>query len=414
MSVEQIMLKHMGKIKCDICLSSIQGDVVGVSCCHTLFHASCLDANRKHSQVCPICEEMYTTNNINPLLHKLTYDNICSTYAEIYRDQATVLGNIDKSIRKQLSNNTYYERFKGYYPYNMFADINIHDQWDTFSYGILRNYDWKYTVACGHSIWNMAKKSKPESESESESIYLIIYNRDYRKVREQLQHLMHTVESLFQPQDIYIYIQDGILVINIRGMVRKICVYIEYNDDLYWIVYSPRKYFNTYGTLYHPDKNQLFMTVKAIVNNKPPKYPILSSLSYVMGYNETKQNYVNRIGCGMEDSNFLLQNIYPDYRCKIFEKKGIDNLKKTVISRIIKDLSCMVDIDHVVDFNATDDISMKLVTQAGSVNIPMSIISSKNIKKQISRLIYQQPLHLYPKCTFRTTEDAGSQTVDPA
>jgi len=282
----------------------------------------------------------------------------------------------------------------------MFKDnfnmTQFQESWEAFTYGLLGAYDWQHTVACGHAVWDMAKHTE-QAATDADDIYLVIYSRDYRKVRTQLQHLLHTVETEVGADNAFIYIEDGILVINIRGMVRKICVYVEYNDDPFWIIYSPRAYFNTYGSLY--DGNVVYMIVKAIINSQAPHYPILSSLGSVMGYDQSKEHYSKQIGCGMENSQFLLRDIYPDFRFRVSERYGIDNLKKSVINRITQDISDILDIEHCINPNATSDIAMELITSFGSVQIPTTIITTKNIRRCVSKVVYQQPLHLYPRKT---------------
>jgi hypothetical protein len=397
------MLKYMDNITCEICLSSIKDDIIGVSCCHSLFHGACLDANREYSIVCPKCEEMYQINRDNPLLVKLTratttHSDIDKIYTAIYRNSPDDLNKIDKALRLQGSKMKYHEKFRGYFPYYAFNDKfnmgQFREGWEAFTYGLLNAYDWQCTVACGHAVWDIAKHAE-QANTESDDIYLVIYNRDYRKVRTQLKQLLTTVETEVGADNVYIYIEDSILVINIRGMVRKICVYIEYNDTPFWIIYSPRTYFNTYGSLY--TGTEVYMIVKAIINDQTCNYPILSSLGSVMGYDESKEQYSKQIGCGMENSQFLLRDIYPEFRFRVSERYGIDNLKKSVIYRITQDISDIVDIEHCINPNATTDIAMELVTSSGSVTIPTTIITTKYIRKQVSKVVYQQPLHLYPR-----------------
>lgn len=412
------MLKYMDNITCTICLSSIKDDIVGVSCCHSLFHGACLAANREYRITCPTCENMYLINHNNPLLVKLkTHTDIDAMYAAIYRNSPEDLNKIDRALRLEGSRMQYHDNFRGYFPYCRFDDNFDMEQfqrgWEVFTYGLLNNYDWQYTVACGHAVWDIAKHAE-QANTETDDIYLVIYSRDYRKVRTQLQQLLVTVESEVGADNTFIYIEEGILVINIRGMVRKICVYIEYNDDPFWIIYSPRSYFNTYGSLYQGGTGTgtgigigigigtgtgtgVFMTVKAIINKQAPKYTILPSLGSVMGYNETKEHYAKQISCGVENSQLLLRDIYPDFRFRVSERYGIDNLKKSIIDRITQDISDIVDIEHCINPNATTDIAMELVTSSGSVSIPTTVITARNIRKQVSKVVYQQPLHLYPR-----------------
>jgi len=345
---------------------------------------------------------MYQINRDNPLLAKLTRattdrSDIVKIYAAIYRNSPDDLNKIDKALRRECSKIKYHEKFRGYFPYCAFNDKfnmeQFREGWQTFTYGLLNTYDWQFTVACGHAVWDIAKNAE-HANTELDDIYLVIYNRDYRKVRSQLKHLLATIETEVGADDVYIYIEHSILVINIRGMVRKICVYIEYNNTPFWMIYSPRTYFDTHGTLY--TGTSVYMTVKAIVNDQY-NCSTLTSLGSVMGYNETKEQYSKQIRCGMEHSQFLLRDIYPEFRFRVSERYGIDNLKKSVINRITQDISDIVDIEHCINPNATTDIAMELVTSTGSVTIPTTIITTKNIRRQVSKVIYQQPLHLCPR-----------------
>ena len=326
MNVEHAVLNVTDNIICDICILPVKYDIVGVTCCNSVFHGECLRANMDHSQICPKCEEMFKINIDNPLLTKLsqstTKTNVNEIYCDIYQHNPEALKIIDQALRARGSKVGYHENFKGYFPYSVFHknfDMDdFHRQWNIFSYGLLTDYDWAHTTACGRAVWEITKNHSIKTNDEH--VYIVIYNRDYRIVRSQLKRLFQIIEQNctnlgFLRSDLTVYIQDGILVASIRGIVRKICICVEYNDDPFWIIYKSKKYFNAYGSLY--DGRIVEMSVKALVNNKAPEYPVLSSLDYVMGYGETKDHYAKRIGYGIGSFSFLFREVYPNYKFRI-------------------------------------------------------------------------------------------------
>lgn len=403
--VERVVLNYIDDITCDICLCNVKEDVVGVTCCHSIFHGKCLEANRVYSNICPKCEEMYRINKDNPLFTRLTLgpSKIGKIYAAIYRVNPDHLIIIDQALRAQGSKISYHEKFQGYYPYHMFNDNFNIDQftynYEVFCYGLLKGYNWEHTSACGSAVWKLAKKGNT-ADINRDHIYLVIYNRDYRKVRQQLNHLLTVIETnctYIGLTDVTMYIHDGILVVNIRGIVRKICVYLEYNDDPFWIIYNPKTHFNAYGSLYtFTPAPVLTMSVKAIVNNNAPNFTTLSSLDHVMGYKESKSNYAKRIGCGIGTRTLLLNDVYPDYILRISERHGIDSVKKMMIGQIVKDLSHILNVEQCINPDAVSDIVIELVSKSGTIDIPTTIVTPKHIRKQVSKIVYQQPLHLYP------------------
>jgi hypothetical protein len=406
-----VVLNYIDNATCDICLFDIKDDIVGVTCCNSLFHGKCIETNMQYSNICPRCEEMFHINAKNPLLTRLlrsggsrtiSPDDVAKIYAAIYQSNPEDLKIIDQTLRSQESKISYHEKFRGYFPYHIFDhnfDIDrFQNNWEIFCYGLLTGFNWGHTSACGRAVWQLAKNPIGSAGADGEHIYLVIHSRDYRKVRKQLGHLLDVIETNcidagFLKSDLTVYIQDGILVVNIRGIVRKICICVEYNDDPYWIIYSPKDYFNAYGSLFNGE--MVNMTVKAIVNNKAPDFVILPTLEYVMGYRESDNNFSRRIGCGIGRPALLLRDVYPNYKLRISEKCGIDNIKRMMIDRIADDLNHILDVENCTSGpDATSDITMELVSESGSVDISTTIISSKHIRKQVSKIVYLQPLQL--------------------
>jgi hypothetical protein len=290
----------------------------------------------------------------------------------------------------------YYNNFKGYFPWNMFHEPSsgLQERWYNFSYGLLRDYNWENTVACGAAVRTLVR----DTQHWDEHIYLIIYSRDYRKVRQQLGHLFWTIKSNAPTADIGLYIQEGIIVVNIRGMVRKICILVEYNNDPFWAIYSPRKYFNTHGSLY--DGEIVHVTVDAAIGGSYDRGmdgPTLSSLDQVMGYSECIDVFSKRIGCGIVFPDFLLKVIYPYVCLRISERKDLNDLKKNVLLGICNALKHVLDIEHTMGRSSGPDVVMELVSDAGSVPISTGIVTLRHIFNCVTKVVYIQPLHLYPK-----------------
>lgn len=412
MNVENVVLRYIDDITCDICLDLVKDDAVGVSCCDSVFHGKCLSTNMEYNCVCPRCEEMFNVNTENPLLTRLlrastNHSDVNEIYSAIFSKNPEDLKIIDKAIRECITKVAYHDKFRGYFPYKNFSkefDTGKAElEWNDFTYGLLDGYNWENTMAVGRAPWSIARGMPVDG---GEHVYLVIYSCDYRKVRQQLMHLFDVVSHNYRGQeqgkddDFGFYIDDGLLVINLRGIVRKICVHVEYNNDPFWVVYVPVSHFHTYGTLYRP--GDFYMTIKAmtataLMATKAVKaMKPLDSMEYVMGYDETVEHFSHRIGCAVQPMN-CIEYIYPNFRFRIACRYGIDDIKKSVIGKISSDIGSLLDIEHCIDLDATSDISMELVSETESVAIPCSIMTARTIRKNVTKIIYKQPLSI--KCT---------------
>jgi hypothetical protein len=202
------------------------------------------------------------------------------------------------------------------------------------------------------------------------------------------------------------YIQEGILVVTIRGIVRKFCICVEFTDDPYWVIYAPRKYFNTYGCIYTPKSASaspsaspsasasVEVTIKAITETQP-QTPGLPSLELVMGYKESISSYSKRLGGGLVDLTIILNDIYSDLRVQILTRPGIDLIKQNMVKLIREDLQDIIDVETADSTSNPRDISIRLISNNGRViTIPTTIINQKTIKKEVARFLYLQPVQL--------------------
>lgn len=337
-----------------ICNNSGIGEMVLISCCKKPIHSNCAEDHC----ICPECKQFYVTVPIN------NYD-----YVSIYRQSPEQLKILDRELRSRITKSDYHKKYVGYFPYQWFTKkkCNFSQMWKIFTYELMTNYNWKHTVACGRAIWSMAK----DQDYNHEHIYLAIYNTDYRIVREQLQHLFSVL-----PDHISVSLHEGIIIISIPGMVRNICVYIDYNKSPFWIIYNPKSYFNTYGTLYHPDTG-VQMTVNALVNDRAPNFKELPMLDKVIGYNH-KVDYYNKPA-------FLLDNIYPEYSFNI-----ITPCKNRLVSEIEELVGKVVN----VNIQYANNSKFSLVSKQGTLIIKPTVVTAKAVYRQVCKAVYIQPLEL--------------------
>jgi hypothetical protein len=393
---ELILLSHMDATICDICRDRITNDISCVSCCHTLFHKKCIDENTKYGAVCPRCERNYNAVSAAPIIDRLlictTTNDILNIYNAIYKTNPRHLRIVDHYLRKNMFSYSYHQHCIGYYNYQSIdpSIINIDDYkilWDQFTYGILRDYDWKFTFATGSSVAKMFRSTTPRDD---EHIYLVLYNADYRLVRNQLKTLLKHIETKINTQ-ILVHIEDGILVVYMPGVMRKFCIYIEYNADPYWFLYQHRKKFNSDGIMY--DGNTLYLTIKTLVDyTTPSTFKTCSGLNYVMG-NETPAQFINRIGhnliIGSED---ILNNVYRDYTLYITHGKHTDPLKKNLLHHIAtSDLTDLININYCTTSNS-NDISIKLVANGQEIPLSTTMISYITIRQLIVKELCTVPL----------------------
>lgn len=332
-----------------------------MSCCKQIRCIKC------HSGlICPKCKQFYTTTII--------YD-----YIKLYKQSPELLKHIDKDLRSQMTKSEYHKKYIGYFPYPAYMG-DFKQQWDIFTYGLLSDYNWKHTVACGRAIWAISK----QQYYDNEHIYLTIYDTDYRIIRQQLQHLFNTL-----PNNISVALQEGIIIVSIPGMVRKVCIYVDYNKTPFWIIYNPKNYFNTYGTLYHPDMG-VQMTVNALVNDKTPSFIELPDLDKVLGYNYIIKPY--------NKPEFILNHIYMEYRfrIKMSSEQGQELLVKQIRDRINKIVDVDVDIDVDVDSDSDSGsgLSLSLVSTQGILNITPTIMTPNNVYYAVRKVVYIQPMEL--------------------
>lgn len=400
MSFDNITLKYIDDITCDICRTNVIDDVAGVSCCYRIFHAYCLDQALEHSNQCPRCEKMYKVNLKDPLMKYLINTssiNITDIYSDIYASNPAELILIDNVFTKILTMKEYHAKFIGYYPLVKFNKIfnleQFQDNWRTFTYGLLDNYDWLHTLTCGRAVFSL---SRGHTNIEDEHAYLVIYGTDYRKVRTQISTLLKCIETNLGDK-CYLHIEEGIIVVHMRGIVRKICIYIEYHSDPFWFIYNDRPYFNSHGTFYSPSDG-IKQTCEALVRTDPSVHPELNTLAYIMTYKEQQPIFAKRIGRGIVSRQFLLNNIYQNYRLVINIRNGIDSIKQQMINQILNgDINKVIDVELCISQTMDNDYSFHLTTDTSRLTIPCVMVTPRKINDNVVTMVYKQPVLLLPR-----------------
>jgi len=420
--VESILINYMDPQVCDICRMPIDQTVeqsnelgaAGVSCCNFIFHFYCLTKNQEYSQTCPRCDHHYEVNTENPFLTKWIHSSSGSSdvedlYSRVFLVNPQHLLLLDESIQKNVSITKYQRRFGGCYDFlrcRRECGAPIIQSWHNFTYGLLQSYDWNYTYATGRAVYSMAHGSPAEdSIDEPEHIYVVICHTDYRIVRKQLQTLLECIEHQIK-DNCYLHIENEIIVVHARGLVRKICIYIDYHLSPFTLLYDPPSHFPTYGILYHPAMTvpvPLQATIKAITGcASGDGLGPLASLNKVFGYHDSIELYSSRIKNIILDREFLLSTVYPDYRLRVTTGK-IDNIRRKIVENIMRcGISDIIDVD-VVKTDNVGQVGIEIVTggaggaggsESGAEEsvIPVSttLLHAPRIKRSVVKVIYQK------------------------
>lgn len=394
--MSEILAKHIKPVICDICYSPVTEDIVGLTCCGILIHGECINTNANYTHSCPHCDCYYAVDSKN---HILTYimnhcssDDIVKLYHDIYNDNPKLLRQVDRMIRMEVPKLKYLAKFVGYFDYMKICPDKCNlekfrQSWDTFTYGIFRDYDWKHTFATGRAVATMFNQNLPD---DADNIYIVVYNSDYRIVRKQLQNLFSHLESVLGEP--LIHIEEGILVLFFSCLVRKICIYVEYNADPYWFIFQKRNKFGAYGTIYNG--TTIYCTVKALVS--PKEYKITDEcdvLKYVRG-NESNEKFMQRTKTLMVvGTKYIMENIYQDYHLIVSHGPNVDPLKKKLLVALVADLHDIIDVKYCEQAD-TDDINLALKTHIGTIPINTTIMTKATIRQVVLRKIYQQPLSM--------------------
>lgn len=390
MNVENIILKYYNVV-CGICGTSITDDAIGVTCCNVLYHRSCV---KNLDLECSKCQKMYVIQENQPVLCSLMVEltnplSVVKLYEKIYKHNPNDLYLIDNALFKKQTLSQYCNKFIGYYDYSLFnTNFNIHQldqKWDEFSYGILTGYDWKYTFWTGSTLYGNIHNI-PTTE---EHILLCIFSSDYRKVRKQLECLISCIEDNIR-DTCFINIEEGIIIVSIPGITKKICVHIEYLDKPFWYVFSKNhKYIPSYGCLYQ--KGRVNLTVKAMLKKyETIKVGDLQSLSKPLGYKVDSKSFSKKINAGVIDKKILLENVYCQYGFHIKTGKNINSIKKDLINCIIEETKNVLDVfyDEKEDM---EGVSFDLKNNQESLKFSDTIITAKKVIDFVLKKVYCQP-----------------------
>ena len=394
MNVENIILNYYNLV-CGICKNHIVDNAVGVTCCNAIYHRSCF---KDLDLECSKCNKMYVIQENQPVLCSLMVEltdplSVVELYKKIYRSNPNDLYLIDNALFKKQTLSQYCNKFIGYYDYSLFnADFNVHQldqKWDEFSYGVLTGYNWEYTFWTGHVLYNYVHNI-PTTE---EHILLCIFNSDYRKVRKQLDCLISCIEDNIRDK-CFINIDEGIIVLSIPGITKKICVHIEYLDKPFWYVFSKNyKYIPSYGCLYQ--KGKLELTVKAMLPVVQLKYETikvdsLPSLSKPLGYNVNSKSFSKKINAGVIDKNLLLENVYCQYGFHIQVGKNINSIKKDIVNCIIAETENVLDVFYD-EKEGMEGISFDLKNNQETFKFSDTIVTAKKVIDFVLKKVYCQP-----------------------
>jgi hypothetical protein len=398
-NTEAILLKYMENDTCDICRNIIKTDLCCVTCCHSLFHKLCIEKNQTFSLQCPRCERFYDTNESEPALTHLmnltiSEEEVYQLYHKIYHANFKDLRLIDHYLRHNMVPVQYHRKFIGYYKHSMFSlDISsFSKKWDDFTYGLFRNYDWAHTIATGEAVLTLATNPTAPLHSD-QHIYIVIYNLDYRVVRKQLKILLSHIETIIM-EPCPIYLSSGILTLCIPGMIRKICIALEYYFDPFWFLYRS-KGFDTFGCFYNG--NDVCMTVKAAVD--PLSYQTAATsvqpiLEYTKNYTDSIDTFSKKIKLGfIHGSEQLFRGVYMHYNLHIIEHGETNIIKKHFIQKLLSsDISDIVDVCHTVeDDTGKTMMEVKLISEDKKETIDLiSVITLKEIKLFVKKVLYER------------------------
>jgi hypothetical protein len=427
MNVDNIILKYIDNLSCDICNTALQENIVGVSCCDKVYHRSCIQNN--NSLTCPKCQKMYVIQDDKPLLNRLMFNiphvvSVIDLYQKIYRKNPEDLHALDCAFFKNQISSQYCNKFLGYFDYSLFnkkfSNDSLDQKWDEFSYGILTGYNWKYTYWTGKELYEIIHLGT----TKSEHITLCIFNSDYRKVRQQLDCLLTCIENNISDK-CFINIEEGLIIVNVRGITKKICIHIEYLDKPFWFIFGKKqKYIPSYGSLYtcrkvtecqhvldeadtenaprFCKKGTVLLTIKSMLqkydsknSSASNKLAPLQSLSKPLGYDVDTKIFSRKINSGIISKKILLENIYCQYDLHVETGENLNNIKKELLNKIYSsDLKNTINIFHKTTKN--DNILFRLVNKHETINFSDSIITAKKVIDFVLKRVYRQHVMLLP------------------
>ena len=397
MNVENTILKYIGELNCDICGKDVIDDMVGVTCCNKIYHRSCI--MNINNLDCPNCQKMYIIQEDKPLLRLLLSRmknslSVLDLYIRIYKQNPSDLYLIDNALFKNQTSSQYCSNFTGYFDYSLFNDdFNINDldeKWDEFSYGLLTGYDWNYTYWTGKALYDIIHYGF----SSLEHIVLGIFNSDYRKVRQQLDCLISCIEKNINDK-CFINIEEGLVILNIRGITKKICVHIEYLDKPFIYIFGKiQKYIPSYGSLYK--KGTVMLTLKSMLRKyQDTNVYNLQSLSKPLGYDVDAKLYSKKINSCVISRKILLDKIYCPYKFYVRAGKDMNDIKHEILKQIIfsSNLKNTIDIVHET-VNDNENMTFHLVNDYETINFSDNIITAKKVIDFVLKRLYRQHIML--------------------
>lgn len=312
--------------QCDICKADNLSNLKFTSCCFKLYHVSCVVNNC----LCPNCNLPYKLVYILPYINKLNAEKIHKIYSTIFHQYGhDTLINID--LR--------YGPASMVYPVSLFTDIfSFKNQFQNETHGIFDNFQWKNFITCGSYLSKLY-----HHQQSNDTLYFILYSNSYPIIRERLIYFTDYLRNRFMLDDdfkIPVTVKSNTIYYYLPGLTRGIALKVIFNNNLTDLLYIGKH--RTNGIFYDGDKLQCTISginTKKSFCNKPV-------FNYSLKYNESINQFRQRTGLKVIDTDVLLTNVFGVYSLVI----NLDNNFPTQ-QKILKEwyvnsrLTQMVNID---------------------------------------------------------------------
>lgn len=266
--------------------------------------------------------------------------------------------------------------------YDIFHDAQLFRvRWREATYGLFDGYDWCWTVAVGEAVSSLI--TTPERRCNTVS--LVIYSPDYRKVRAQLFKLVDHLEARVGDLG-YFHIERSKIVLHFRGLAMRFVIALRYTISPVAVPPGPVSASEwsseSDGAIY--DGNVSKITVSRLT--APTKVDSAEAGTDVMSYTgETMDSFGRRIGKCMLHSS-ALKAIYRDYSLTIQCRP----LKRYVVDAMVGELRNILDIKYVD--STADRVVVKLCCDGDEI-----LLRNKNICKDVVRGFIMR--HISPQTT---------------
>lgn len=319
--MDNIILQHINT-SCCLCKDKLLTDdevCTAVSCCHSIFHRSCLQGYAFYNITCPKCECNYRMVNMDIGVDYLSSGQLSySEIIDIYSLVAKKLGyqellKLDQKIQSQMTGISYQDKFKGYFPLSKlllhddkYFDNKMNNKFRMITYGIFNNsFDWKCFILNGNI-------------TEDGPLDFILYSVQYTVIQDRLKYFCQYILSRFQIDDqdrneIPITVNKNKVTFYLPGFERGIVVKIIYKP---LTEFCPDIFY---------DGSRINVTMKGLINEYVP----VSSLDFMKGYSETFKQFQARTNLPVINIDTLCNYIYGDYVLHI-DVNNTHNVAKSI------------------------------------------------------------------------------------